>query len=59
MLSAPMLPATLNKRPRPEAQRPLRMVAYAQKLAKARNLALPPGYERDFGACRRFLDQHG
>lgn len=36
-----------------------RMVAYAQKLAKARNLALPPGYERDFGACRRFLDQHG
>ncbi len=36
-----------------------RMVAYAQKPAKARNLALPPGYERDFDACRRFLDQHG
>jgi DNA topoisomerase III len=35
------------------------MVAYAQKLAKAKNLALPPGYERDFHACRRFLDQHG
>jgi DNA topoisomerase III len=36
-----------------------RMLAYAQKLAKTRNLALPPGYEQDFDACRRFLDQHG
>ena len=36
----------------------VRMVAYAQKLAKAKNLALPPGYERDFQACRGFLDQH-
>ncbi len=36
----------------------VRMVAYAQKIAKARNLALPPGYDRDFQACRRFLDQH-
>ncbi len=36
-----------------------RMVAYAQKLAKAKNVALPPGYDRDFHACRGFLDQHG
>jgi len=36
----------------------VRMVAYAQKLAKAKNVALPPGYDRDFHACRRFLDQH-
>ena len=36
----------------------VRMVAYAQKLAKAKNVALPPGYDRDFQACRRFLDQH-
>ena len=45
--------------PRPIARRPTgRLVAYAQKLAKAKNLALPPGYDRDFHACRRFLDQH-
>ncbi|MGO9484373.1 MAG: DNA topoisomerase [Rhodomicrobium sp.] len=37
----------------------VRMVDYAQKLAKAKNVALPPGYDRDFHACRRFLDQHG
>ncbi len=37
----------------------VRMVAYAQKLAKAKNVALPPGYDRDFQACRGFLDQHG
>jgi DNA topoisomerase III len=36
-----------------------RMVGYAQKLAKAKGVALPPGYDRDFQACRRFLDQHG
>jgi hypothetical protein len=35
------------------------MGAYAQKLAKAKNLALPPGYDRDFQACRGFLDRHG
>jgi DNA topoisomerase-3 len=34
------------------------MVSYAQSLAKSRNLTLPPGYDRDFDACRRFLDQH-
>jgi DNA topoisomerase-3 len=36
-----------------------RMVGYAQKLAKAKGIDLPPGYDRDFQACRRFLDQHG
>jgi DNA topoisomerase-3 len=36
----------------------VRMVAYAQKLAKTKNVVLPPGYDRDFQACRRFLDQH-
>ncbi len=35
-----------------------RMVSFAQSLAKSRNLTLPPGYDRDFDACRRFLDQH-
>ena len=36
-----------------------RMVAYAEKLAKAKKLPLPPGYAQDFQACRRFLDQYG
>jgi DNA topoisomerase-3 len=36
-----------------------RMISYAQKLAKGKNVALPAGYDRDFQACRRFLDQHG
>ena len=36
-----------------------RMVSYAQKLAKTKGVALPAGYDRDFQACRRFLDQHG
>ena len=36
-----------------------RMVAYAEKLAKTKKLPLPPGYAKDFQACRRFLDQHG
>jgi DNA topoisomerase III len=35
-----------------------RMTAYARKLASAKKLELPPGYEQDFDACRRFLDQH-
>ena len=43
-----------SKSPAPTA----RMVAYAQKLAKNKNLALPAGYDRDFQACRHFLDQH-
>ena len=37
----------------------VRMVAYAEKLAKAKKLPLPVGYSQDFQACRRFLDQHG
>jgi hypothetical protein len=43
----------------PGARPQARMLAYAQKLAKTRNLALPPGCEQDFDACRRFLDQDG
>jgi DNA topoisomerase III len=37
----------------------VRMVSYARKLAKAKGVALPAGYDVDFQACRRFLDQHG
>ena len=37
----------------------VRMVTYAEKLAKAKKLPLPAGYSQDFRACRRFLDQHG
>ena len=33
-------------------------VSYAEKLANAKGVALPAGYDRDFQACR-FLDQHG
>jgi DNA topoisomerase-3 len=36
-----------------------RMVSYAQKLAKMKGIALPLDYNRDFQACRRFLDEHG
>jgi DNA topoisomerase III len=36
-----------------------RMIGYAEKLAKSKGVALPSGYDRDFQACRRFLDQHG
>jgi DNA topoisomerase III len=35
-----------------------RMIGYAQKLAKAKGVPLPAGYDQDFQACRRFLDQH-
>ncbi len=35
-----------------------KMVAYAQSLARSKNLPLPAGYDRDFKACRRFLDEH-
>jgi DNA topoisomerase III len=34
------------------------MVAYAQSLARDKKVTLPEGYERDFKACRRFLDEH-
>ncbi len=36
-----------------------RMIAYAEKLAKAKELPLPAGYSQDFQTCRRFLDQFG
>jgi DNA topoisomerase-3 len=36
----------------------VKMVAYAQSLARGKKVALPEGYERDFRACRRFLDEH-
>jgi DNA topoisomerase-3 len=36
-----------------------RMVSYAQKLAKMKGIALPLDCNRDFQACRRFLDEHG
>src|SRR5271165_4658606 len=42
--------------PRPTAPT-AKMVAYAQSLARGKNVALPEGYERDFKACRRFLDE--
>lgn len=35
-----------------------KMIAYAQMLARSRKAALPEGYQRDFDACRRFLDEH-
>ncbi|SFK59262.1 DNA topoisomerase [Methylocapsa palsarum] len=34
-----------------------KMVAYAQSLARDKNVPLPAGYDRDFKACRRFLDE--
>jgi DNA topoisomerase-3 len=35
-----------------------KMVAYAQSLARGKRVALPEGYQQDFDACRRFLDEH-
>jgi len=35
-----------------------KMVAYAKSLANSKNVPLPPGFDTDFGTCRRFLDQH-
>jgi DNA topoisomerase III len=35
-----------------------KMVTYAQSLARGKKVTLPEGYERDFKACRRFLDEH-
>jgi len=47
---------------RPTSDRPTpptaRMVAFAQRLAKAKRAPLPSGYDKDFDICRRFLDQH-
>ena len=46
-----------ENKPRPTAPTP-KMVAYAQSLARGKKVALPEGYERDFKAGRRFLDEH-
>jgi len=35
-----------------------KMVAYAQNLARSNKVTLPEGYQQDFNACRRFLDEH-
>jgi DNA topoisomerase-3 len=35
-----------------------KMVAFAQRLAQDKRAPLPPGYDRDFDICRKFLDQH-
>jgi DNA topoisomerase III len=35
-----------------------KMIAYAQMLARSRKAALPEGYQHDFDACRRFLDEY-
>ena len=47
---------------RPASGRPTppttRMVAFAERLAKDKRATLPPGYDKDFEICRRFLDQH-
>ena len=47
-------------RPTPQRTAPPteKMVAFAQRLAKDKKAALPPGYDRDFDVCRKFLDQH-
>jgi DNA topoisomerase III len=46
----------------PTASRPTpptpRMVAFAEKLARAKKATLPSGYAKDFETCRRFLDQY-
>jgi hypothetical protein len=34
------------------------MVVFAERLAKDKRGTLPPGYDKDFDICRRFLDQH-
>ena len=52
---------------RPESKRPtsdrptpptIKMVAFAERLAKDKRATLPSGYDKDFDICRRFLDQH-
>jgi len=35
-----------------------KMVAYARNLARSKKVTLPEGYQQDFNACRRFLDEH-
>jgi DNA topoisomerase III len=48
-----------KQRPSTRASPPTsKMVAFAQRLAKDKKAALPPGYDTDFDICRRFLDQN-
>lgn len=48
-----------KQRPSARASPPTsKMVAFAQRLAKDKKAALPPGYDKDFDICRRFLDQN-
>src|SRR3974390_1098113 len=35
-----------------------KMVTYARNLARSKKVTLPEGYQQDFNACRRFLDEH-
>jgi DNA topoisomerase-3 len=49
--------STLGSKAHPKAPTP-KMVAYAQSLARGKKVALPKGYELDFAACRRFLEEH-
>ena len=51
----PELTRAVSGRPTPPTRR---MVAFAKRLAKDKRATLPPGYDKDFDICRRFLDQH-
>jgi DNA topoisomerase-3 len=35
-----------------------KMVAYAQSLSRGKKVTLPEGFQDDFDACRRFLDEN-
>ena len=47
-------PADTSARRTPPTER---MLAFAQRLAKEKQAKPPPGYDRDFEVCRRFLDE--
>jgi DNA topoisomerase-3 len=55
----PAAPVSGNSPPTRSPAPTPRMIGYAEKLAKSKGVPLPAGYDRDFQACRRFLDQHG
>ena len=55
--AAPAIGAYDEGSARPQAPT-AKMVAYAQSLARGKKVALPEGYQQDFDACRRFLDEH-
>ena len=48
-------PAAVAARSPPPTEK---MVAFARRLATDKKAALPPGFDRDFEICRRFLDRH-